>query len=1180
MKVATLLFLLLGCSSLHAQESDRLVEFSAVFPFPCKGGWTFRGDSLETRVFPVYDSVLFAPDYCFSENPFIVRNEAGKYGIIQLFEKADTLRAFDYDSAFCYTNNLLLRKGGNWVHLTYYESGLVERTIGSVDSWQEEGDHLYFRNAQRMGAISGKLNRVINPGFPYMRFFQSVVERQFTPFEYTPIPTYLVSDGKRFGLYAEEDEMIPVEAGVIQFYKESFIRYWNGYWKYLRLKDGFLIDPKGGRVVIYNADVWKIYDTLTQKATLFLNSNGSQMSGAYDDYFWLGNDRIAVTKDSLVGIITVGGELLMKPMFEQVNYLCEQRYAALEKGKWYLVDEQGNRLNKEWFHHLFPLSRKAPCIVVTKGNKSGIISIEGQILFAPKYDGITFWNRFVILKYNNGLAIGTVEGKLLTGHDFKAYETSYLNSTLFVVVKNANDQLFILNEQGVLNSKPCREYFVMEGLIKCYSEQGLELIVLDSVGKIEERQFYPGIQSFTIKNKKWNDVFVSNLGDLPVSVLEENQLNGLFGYRYTGKSGFLERPIFTEVFHNNAFNTDFAITTYRHVPFQHPLDSLIQLQSINTYRIVDPDGGTIGKEEYAVTDYNVPKHGGYSSANRIGYTENNAPDWMGAGGHDFLAKDVLYLNQEGNNVYAHLVQGKLDRPDNNEASLSVYELMKHYRADQQIVVSEDQVAAYIDPWNRYVFRDPKWYVQRELSEFSKISPKMLGQQYDHLQFIGSNWLSDNWYYVEDSKNQLYRIGKIANDTLGLNDHKLLDEFDSESVLVSRVKGEIARVHPLEPDFAFVQRDPSLQYHGGRLVRKINQKWKVENVSGEAIVPQEFDSVRYLGNGWYAGMISGKWLVFSRDGVVPVAEGFDLIGANAGNAISIASGGKWQLYDSLFQLKATADFPWESLANTIFRSGNLIYDLSNCASDSLLAEENYLGNDWFYGKVKGKFYLRKMGESELRIVKCDQRPELFGEVFILRKKGLVSLLNSEANALFGNKKWNDIVLQKDFFAVKSEKEWCILSPKGELLHQCPKGKSLTYYQNCFVVEQKDTTYAIDHFGNTHQLTSTGIEGAEELVYVEANNEVFSDGEGFGVRSTKGNILVASQFEVIIGKDAEEFQVVLPPAKGIWSVAKQDFIIPAEYDDIKGLGRGFFLVKNQRSFGIINVNKQWFVPLSTL
>jgi|GEM_PF-7011482 len=765
-----LLFPLLSVFRLCAQEEEN--SYSLALPFPVSSGWTFVNSLKDSVVYPVYDSIVLRE---WEANGYAVVISKGNYGLLVFTKHLDTLIDFTCDTMFQREFAFFGRQKGLWYRWRPSElETLTQDRIGDVESWTDDGSDLYFHSNGRTGICVGYDGYIIPANYHYIRHFGSEIVREG---RYLMEKSHhLVSDGKLFGLLHDygTKELIPVVAEGIQRYEHGFYRYWQHYWKYVRISDGLIIDPQGGDVVIYDEQTWKIYDKSRTRGKLYRQSGAMVLSDAYEDYFVLENGLIAMRKDSLVGLMNPSGALQFSCRYEQVEAIGANRYRCMEAGKWYVCDARGTKLNATGFQHIEATGSGDQFLEVHLEQKKGLLSLNGAVVLPAEYDNIYRLQEFFVLEKEGKLAVANHKVQIFSEH---LYDNYLIDDHLLVM--RLDRKLCVLYAQtGPLNTKPCETYLRSGDVIKCYSPQMLEILILNEKGTaVSERQEYPGMQSFIVGKMPYRDWEYVKAGKIQ-SHLEEHQLSGYFGYRHNWSSGHVNPPSFREVQQNGAFGYHFGIEEYAASEFS--VDEHLAFRARFRLQAVDPSAGIYLHTPFVSSTIQAVSAGGSSSANRINYFGNGRQDWWNTGlKMARSAAEIVYIDYSQPDLFYYNTGGTIVSAGTESGSFSAFDYYRSFNLGGNLEVSGPAISVMMDPASRLKVSGGKWYVAIDYTEDkTKIVDDLQDVYYDELSF-GNDWDSDlDTYFGKPAEKPGYVWSFQHHDSIVLT-HLLAVEMDKD-----------------------------------------------------------------------------------------------------------------------------------------------------------------------------------------------------------------------------------------------------------------------------------------------------------------------------------------------------------------------------------------------------------------
>jgi hypothetical protein len=201
--------------------------------------------------------------------------------------------------------------------------------------------------------------------------------------------------------------------------------------------------------------------------------------------------------------------------------------------------------------------------------------------------------------------------------------------------------------------------------------------------------------------------------------------------------------------------------------------------------------------------------------------------------------------------------------------------------------------------------------------------------------------------------------------------------------------------------------------------------------------------------------------------------------------------------------------------------------------------------------------------------------------VWKEKSAYHMIGPNGEAILTKKSaLTDLEKGEGIWCFKSKKQWVFVSDAGTILLEIPKGKSLMWYNNTFVIEQPDTMFAIDRLGNRYAMTPEGSLVGRGSFSGSSSDEngytVVSEDGRQGVKSASGEVLVVPKYEAILGKEGEHFVVEIAPGKGVYTYGLKE-VVPPVYDEVIPLNADCFLLRSGRSYGIYTISGDRLRPL---
>lgn len=769
--VLILVFFLFGIFSFHAQD----VDSTSVFPFKTGNKWTFRSRTGELPQAPIFDSILISSNASYFGYLKTIVKLKNRFGIVQYIDQFDTLLPIDYNAIIevspdCY----FLRKNDTWRTYSILRWDNVKgkmiwgfEEVGKLDSLYVENEIAYFWKNGKM-ALKCASAKTFNSNYSYVRIFDQSkfnlgYQHRLQPDYYRnteqgPELIYLVSDGKHFGLIRGLKELVPCNAESIQPFNRLFCRFWNGsYWKYVRYKDGFTIDPGGGTVVFYGNDCWKIYSTDRKKATLYFNGIPYSAKG-YEDYFVLSKDYVAVRENDKIGLLNKRGLVLIRPMYEQVDFLKENLFRVLKEGKWYLSNANGTVLSKNGYDFIGRISDleggKTMFEIHEKG-KVGVLLHNGNTLLSPHYHSIAFLFDYVLAEKDDIITILGKNGKKLAEKHYVGYDQQ--NGLLIMYLDKYQKDVFGAN--GKLNQFPFRQIADLGEVLKLYGDRELEVLVLNPQRTVvEERQLYAGVVSFDVAGFKEDRYW--NLSDyFELSYLEEHQLSGFFGYRKTFDTAHIMKPDYLECFDYGFFKWEIGIRAYEKKKITTP-DGLTFV-SLFDFQIIQPESAEEFADLMNYTSFNNEVNGYrlQNAATVMAYSQAKGNFWLYSQKHK--ASEVREIDYKGVGTFSYYLGGEYEQASREDRfAVSNYERYVKLNHALNLAPVNEGIAQVMNPKIYKKLAGGRWFVTQTASSLELPNKALLDQYYSEFSYLdGADYSNPTFIARNSSGNWVWNFQK-------------------------------------------------------------------------------------------------------------------------------------------------------------------------------------------------------------------------------------------------------------------------------------------------------------------------------------------------------------------------------------------------------------------------------------
>ncbi len=1152
--VSTFLLILGGTFTGFSQEEP---EF--YYPFPIGDQWGFRSESGEWKEDAIYDTIFL--ESVTDGYLWAVRNNERKYGLVSNFE-FDTLVPIVYDTLVPLNGGALVRKDNIYSYLDLFNKN-KETKIGSPERVFVDQGFALLSDDKKTFMIRDSYTQEFP--FPYVVPFTQ-------DFYFEGAPFWLVSDENRFGLYKDRTPIIPCIAESIQPFNDWFLRYWIGYWVYVRVSDGKVIDPKGRRVQIYHDNLWKIYDQETKTSKLYENGI-EKFADRFDDCFLLENDHFAVRKGVKTGLVSAGGVVMIPIEYEQISFLIKDRYKVLKDSLWYLVDEHGRFLNQTGFDQILIRDQGDQMVNVRQNNHVGIVDLSGKQILPCEFDEVALLDFMLIALKEERHVPFSLAGKKLSDEIYFSYFV--VDGSLLLFVNKSEFDIY--NGTGKLNTKPAFDIIGYEGVIKAYSSNNLELIILnEKSGIVEERQQFPGKISFVLKETEDRLLRWELTKDYRKSYLEENQLTGNFGFRSFWDSRMMVPAVYTET---RVGDFDYLCVEQNSSKPFHLLDS-VPLVSLFQYDMVSADNGS-------VYENNIPSGtfkdfgGDYTHLfNRVAINDQNRGKF--SNGNKNQLQDLVF--EEYHNGYVMYNQGgtlKLTKPAAN--SISLFDFYSLRNANYNLAFDKQTIPLLMDPNRHMIVSGGEWNVSKEYDENyqKKVNGHLLGGKFKELSAFSGMYFGNDVYVSRNIENgNVYWSESLSDTSVNERFSEVHADIKARCFEVRDFAKRTGTIHVSEPNFVF-EPEEGKTFCFGRVIYEDTNGFTLRTIDDSLLIPAPFAEIQPFDQAVFRVKMNGNWLLYSKNGEKLSDLEFNAIEIVNNTYYEVLVSGKHLLLDKQFH--AIADLEtYKLLEGTLYqRETTDRYDLWNPVSgvkDSLANGEQLISNSVFLsGKLKGKIYVRKFGESEQIPLIGTGFPEQICE-FIVSKGGRYYEAISREGELVVNRKqlFTDLKQGDSMLCFVNPKNWLLLNSQGKTLYSGKKGKSIYFNEGNAILEFENDLYGLTNEGKRCSVEQA-MKAEKPLQKVEYNIQKEVSSDRFGVTNKLGRWIVQPNYQVIQQLSPEEFSVELEGWKGLMEQVKEE-LLPAEYDDFYLLTYETWLVRKGKKFGVFNRETGWIIPLN--
>ncbi len=338
----------------------------------------------------------------FKGGAFRVKRK-GKYGFINL--KGRVVIPLVYDTATYYKNRTcIVKKGKEYFIISTKNRKLTKQTYQKIkrsenqnyfvakndtgwaflDLYAQKNDASYFeeiKNEDNSARVRVKKNEKWG-------YYNSQTEKMIIPAEYTILTKY--NRGFTFGLKnnlwgaldSDGNTRIPheYESIVTDSLNNQMIFevQKNGNYGIINIKNRIILPLEYQKLRIIDSK--KLMAAQKNKSFL-IDQQGNVLSKKYNEIDLVSQDTLApiyplvVTKKHKKAFLSANGELLFKPIYEEIQWLAKNLYKVKVDGKWGLIDNKGNIKVSFLYNDLTQYDELF--IIAQKNGKWGYINEKG-----------------------------------------------------------------------------------------------------------------------------------------------------------------------------------------------------------------------------------------------------------------------------------------------------------------------------------------------------------------------------------------------------------------------------------------------------------------------------------------------------------------------------------------------------------------------------------------------------------------------------------------------------------------------------------------------------------------------------------------------------------------------------------------------------------------------------------
>ncbi|MDQ3190372.1 MAG: WG repeat-containing protein [Bacteroidota bacterium] len=1006
----------------------------------------------------------------------------------------------------------------------------------------------------------------------------------------------------------ELKEIIPPEYKNIKFINESYFLLENE-------EHSFLYIRSESKLVKLNHS----YDKLYFKGFYFISVSDSSYYGIIDT---LGNELIApvfeliertkycfiVEKNNLKGLYLKDGKQILEPVFSEIRVCTAKNYLISKDDRWGLIDLKGNKLlETEWTYffrssdllfmqheegywiiynlskHQIVLKLKYDFIdylsddfvAVSKGNKTGVIKMDGTLLIEPLFDLIEFDRAgFFWISKKNKKGICNSSGKTIIEPEFD--EIIVYKNNVFKLFKNKK-VVGLANFKGTkIFPRNVKEIQIYSDIAKIYTETSLILVELGENGDFESETEMKNVNTITVGN-------ITLQKELSGRAVSPPEQEGWFYNAFLKKWGLKD--------------------TLGNVVLSPQFDDILIIEDLNL--TVVSVQGMRGMNSQKIKTYMEP----FSNYELKGIVDHK--------NYRIIVKPLLYriflddLRENGRYM-------KCIRPGKNNFSLLDIKTGLFFHESNYIGKMNQGLAKFIikgdinrsSKAGREVFKND--YTDFNLASkggkwgFMQLNDKkpLIPAIYDFVEdFVNGTAIvkKDNFFGVIDTLNttiidfKYNNISRTSDSTLFLMEkaNPLYGIIDSLGEVI--YKSTFQQVHPFNEELSLVMVDKVYGY--------INKK-------GNIIIEPQYNKASSFSEEVAVVRTKRRWGVIDKTGVFIIEPQYSKLGDFKEGLAFVLDNGKYGYIDLNNEMVIPAIFQYaESFNNgvAIVRFENK-YGLINKAGENVLKfkfKNITVEGNFIYAKKNKKYAL--YGTNGEKIIKNKYKEihpfsdglarmlnkkryffiDTLGKKVITCKYSLVENFQEGFAAVKINGKWgyinknNKIQIEPQFNSaeqfvngraiVKLKNHYGLIDTTGKYILDASYDIINPFGENKTLVKKGNLYYFMDRDGqpvfDNYFHNATSFQG----LYTTVANFY-----GWGLMDENGILQTSYNYAKLIPINDGYFSYSLNSTQGIMDL-KGNEVLPMEYERIQMISKNIFLIEENNRIGYLKTDGQWLWEL---
>jgi hypothetical protein len=335
------------------------------FPIKVDQQWGLINADGEVVQEPIYDAIGE-----FKQFGYAVMQRQGKVGLLGQNGR-EILRPQYEDLKVLDSTLIAVMDQGAWMVVNLHGTIILDKGYEKVQVWDNR--YLAYRKEGRWGLRN--------------KFGHELAPAAYDALQFEDNGFFLtIKEGKVGLLSSTGREILTNRATEIRFYSDSLFffredRLWGAvdfygietiplaYRSYQSMANGF--------IKLVNERERQVYSVVCRRVL---------QGHDFDDFYPFSPRYLIVKKDRQLGLMNWCGQLVLPPLYDEIQAYEDRLFRARKNGRWGVVQDNGNVIIPFEYEYIAPL-RQQICVVKKQG-RFGIANLRGEEVVAPSYKRI------------------------------------------------------------------------------------------------------------------------------------------------------------------------------------------------------------------------------------------------------------------------------------------------------------------------------------------------------------------------------------------------------------------------------------------------------------------------------------------------------------------------------------------------------------------------------------------------------------------------------------------------------------------------------------------------------------------------------------------------------------------------------------------------------------------------